>query len=145
MATISSDDKVQTQNFELEVVGLMGTVPNVISVDFGQATCDLVESTQCDSAHREYNAAKVTYQDAVVTVQKSKDSKKWMEWYNECRTKKTPRDVTLKIKARDNKTPVYTVTIHKTFPKSVQVGNASTDSGIPQVVITLKVDRATFA
>jgi uncharacterized protein (DUF2147 family) len=145
MATIKSDDKVNTQNFRLEVVGLMGDVPNLVAVDFGQATVDLVESTEGDSKNREFNAAKVTYQDAVITMQKSKESPKWDKWYQECRTKKTPRDVTLTIKARDNKTDAYRCTIHKTWPKNVQAGNTSTDSGIPTVVVTLKVDRVTFA
>lgn len=145
MATTADDDKVHTQNFALEIVGLLGAVPNLISVDFGQATCDLVESTEGDSKHRTYNAAKVTYQDAVVTMQKCVESKKILDWYNECRTKKTPRDVTLTIKARDNKADAYRCTIHKTWPKNVQQGNTSTDSGIPSVVVTLRVDRLTFA
>lgn len=144
MATTPSDEKVGTQMFSVEIVGLMGQVPNVVSFDMGQASCDLVESTEGNSKHREYNASKVTYQDAVLVMYKNKESKKIQDWFNESRTKKTPRDITLVVKARNGKDEAYRVTGEKCWPKSVDAGNTSTDSGIPTVTCTFRVGRVVF-
>jgi hypothetical protein len=144
MATIASDEKIGTQMFSVEIVGLMGEVPNVVSFDMGQASCDMVESTQGDSKNREFNAAKVTYQDAVLTLFKNKASKDISKWFEECKTKKTPRDITLVVKTRDGKGEAYRCTGEKCWPKQVDSGNTSTDSGIPTVTATFRVGRVVF-
>jgi hypothetical protein len=146
MATIKSDEKCQTQNFKVEIVGLWSEVPNVVSVDLGSASMELNEATEGTDKHRVFVPANGgTFQDLTLVYHKSKVTKKIADWFKNQKTKKEPRDITLTLLKRNGKDEARRMTAEKCWPKSLDQGNTnSKDSSAQSITCTFKVGRVVF-
>lgn len=151
MAKTADDDKIFNKYFSVEVKGLYGEVPGVISIDPGRVTVSVEEATQGDKPeYRTYTYGKHEYEDLTMTVQQAPGMVKLQKWFQAASQQggagdALRRDISIYIKARDKSTVVRTVNIFGCFPTNYSAGGHSTGSDIKTATLTCKVDRIEVA
>jgi hypothetical protein len=148
----TADSKIsiaRSENFTIEVKGMYGKVPGVLSFDPGKVSMTTKQVTDRRGRTRTtYGEHK--YEPAVLSVMQAPGMAKLQEWAD--RAMKVGgsgdalrRDISLYIKARDKSTVLRTINCFGCYPISLESVDHDTGSDIKTITLTLNVDRIEVA
>jgi hypothetical protein len=145
------DKKLFNKYFRVEVKGIYGKVPGVVSVDPGRVIISTEETTQGDKPeYRTYTYGSHEYEDFTMTVQQSPGMVKLQKWADKAMKmggagNALRRDISIYCLARDKKTVLKTINCFGCYPISMNAGDQSTGSDIKTLTITCNVSRIEVA
>jgi hypothetical protein len=147
----SSDQKLFSKYFKVEVKGIYGEVPGVTKIDPGRVTVSIEETTQGDQPdYRTYTYGKHHYDDLTMTVQQGPGMVKLQKWAD--KSMKTGgagnalrRDISIYLLARDKTTVLKTINCFGCYPVGLNAGDHSTGSDVKTITLTCNISRIEVA
>jgi phage tail-like protein len=145
------DKKLFNKYFRVEVKGVYGKVPGIVSIDPGRVTVTVEETTQGDQPeYRTYTYGSHDYDDLTMTLQTGPGMVKLQEWCDKAMKiggsgNALRRDISIYALARDKSTVRKTINCFGCYPISLNAGDHATGSEIKTITLTCNVDRIEVA
>lgn len=145
------DKKLFSKYFYVEVKGVYGKVPGIVSIDPGNVTVTVEETTQGDQPeYRTYTYGSHDYADLTMTLQTGPGMVKLQKWADKAMKvggsgDSLRRDISIYCLARDKATVLKTINCFGCYPISLNAGDHSTASEVKTITLTCNVDRIEVA
>lgn len=142
---------VSSKYFRVEIKGMYGKVPGVVSADPGKVTVKVKESTQGDKPdYREYTYGSHDYDDLTLTVMTGPGNVKLQKWAEKAmksggRGSALRRDISMYLLARDKSTVLRTINCFGCYPISMNAGDYGTGSDVKTITFSCNVSRIEVA
>jgi len=150
-AQTEDDKKIFSKYFKVEVKGVYGQVPGVVSVDPGRVIVTTEETTQGDQPdYRTYTYGSHEYEDLTMTLQTGPGMVKLQDWADNAMKRggdgnSLRRDISVYCLARDKATVLRTINCFGCYPINMSAGDHSTGSEVKSITLTCNVARIEVA
>jgi hypothetical protein len=147
----SSDKKIFSKYFKVEVKGVYGEVPGMVQIDPGRVRISIEETTQGDRPdYRTYTYGSHDYDDLTMTLQTGPGMVKLQRWADKAMKmggsgNALRRDISIYALARDKRTVLKTINCFGCYPVSMNAGDQSTGSDVKTITLTCNVSRIEVA